>query len=119
MNEEGNLTITDRLKDMYISGGFNCYPAEIESTLLRHADVVQAAVIGYPDERMGEVGWAFVTLRQNASANAEDIGAWARNNMANYKAPRKVIVLDALPLNASGKVLKPTLRQEALAGTFK
>jgi acyl-CoA synthetase (AMP-forming)/AMP-acid ligase II len=68
---------------------------------------------------MGEVGWAFVTLRQGASASAEEIGGWARDNMANYKAPRKVIVLDALPLNASGKVLKPTLRQGALDGTLK
>ena len=119
MDEEGNLTITDRLKDMYISGGFNCYPAEIESTLLRHADVVQAAVIGYPDERMGEVGWAFVTLKQGATSNAAEISAWARDNMANYKAPRKIIILDALPLNASGKVLKPTLRQGALDGTLR
>ncbi|MDG0980851.1 MAG: FadD3 family acyl-CoA ligase [Halieaceae bacterium] len=119
MDEAGNLTITDRLKDMYISGGFNCYPAEIESTLLRHADVVQAAVIGYPDERMGEVGWAFVTLKTGSAVTADQISTWARDNMANYKAPKKLVIVDALPLNASGKVVKPTLRQGALDGTFK
>ena len=118
MDEEGNLTITDRLKDMYISGGFNCYPAEIENALLRHHDIVQCAVIGYPDERMGEVGWAFLVLREGIKEPSETYLAYAKNTMANYKAPRKVVICDSLPMNASGKVLKPTLRQWALEGKF-
>jgi acyl-CoA synthetase (AMP-forming)/AMP-acid ligase II len=118
MDEEGNLTITDRLKDMYISGGFNCYPAEIENALLRHDDIVQCAVIGYPDERMGEVGWAFLVLRDGVEESTETYLAYAKNSMANYKAPRRVVICESLPMNASGKVLKPTLRQWALEGQF-
>jgi len=115
MDAEGNLTITDRLKDMYISGGFNCYPAEIESHLLKHPDVVQCAVIGQPDPRMGEVGCAFVVLTEAAQTTEAELHAWARESMANFKVPRTLIMVDALPLNASGKVIKPTLRQWALS----
>jgi HIP---CoA ligase len=112
MDVEGNVTITDRLKDMYVSGGFNVYPAEIEAVLRRHPDVGQVAVIGLPDRRMGEVGLALVI----PNADGEPIGdgaeliAWARERLANYKVPRRVDVVDALPLNASGKVLKRELR---------
>lgn len=113
MDAAGNLTITDRLKDMYISGGFNCYPAEIESHLLRHPDVIQCAVIGQPDVRMGEVGCAFVVRRAGAEISESELHAWARGAMANFKVPRTIIFVDALPLNASGKVVKPTLRQWA------
>lgn len=106
----GNLTITDRVKDMFISGGFNAYPAEIENILLRNPAIGQVAVVGVDDHRMGEVGMAFVILRPDATATADDIKAWAKAEMANYKAPRYVEIVDELPLNASGKVLKFELR---------
>jgi acyl-CoA synthetase (AMP-forming)/AMP-acid ligase II len=113
MDERGYLVITDRKKDMFIVGGFNAYPAEIENTLMAHPAVGAAAVVGVPDERLGEVGSAFVILRPGASASADEIVAWCRAEMANYKVPRTVHVVDAFPLNASGKVLKYELRQRA------
>jgi acyl-CoA synthetase (AMP-forming)/AMP-acid ligase II len=94
---------------MFIVGGFNAYPAEIENLMLAHPDIAQVAVIGVPDERMGEVGCAFVVLR-GGEVPSDEIIAWCRDNMANYKAPRFVRIVDALPLNASGKVVKPILR---------
>ncbi|WEK42014.1 MAG: FadD3 family acyl-CoA ligase [Candidatus Sphingomonas colombiensis] len=110
MDEADYLRITDRKKDMYISGGFNCYPAEIEKLLSAHPAIGAVAVVGVPDERMGEIGHAFVVLRPGASVDGATLIGWARANMANYKAPRRVTLLDALPLNASGKVVKPDLR---------
>jgi acyl-CoA synthetase (AMP-forming)/AMP-acid ligase II len=100
---------------MFIVGGFNAYPAEIESLLLDHPDIVQAAVVGVPDDRMGEVGVAFVIPVAGAQADGDRIATWARAHMANYKAPTRVFVVDSLPLNASGKVLKYELRDRALA----
>ena len=116
MDERGYLKITDRMKDMFIVGGFNAYPAEIENELLRHPAIAQAAVVGAPDERLGEVGVAFVVPRAGEAADPEQIVAWAREQMANYKAPRRVVVVDALPVNASGKVLKFELRAQAARG---
>ncbi|HET7651403.1 MAG TPA: FadD3 family acyl-CoA ligase [Acidimicrobiales bacterium] len=113
MDAGGNVDITDRKKDMFIVGGFNAYPAEIEGELLRHPAIAQVAVVGAPDERMGEVGVAFVVARAGATVDADDVIAWARERMANYKVPRRVEVVDALPLNASGKVLKFELRERA------
>ena len=113
MTEDGYLTITDRKKDMFIVGGFNAYPAEIERLLLGHPDVAQAAVVGVPDERMGEVGYAFVLPTHGASPDPAEIVAWSKEHMANFKAPRYVEVVEALPLNASGKVLKFELRERA------
>jgi acyl-CoA synthetase (AMP-forming)/AMP-acid ligase II len=110
ITREGCLQITDRKKDMYISGGFNCYPAEIERMLAAHPAIAQAAVIGIPDARLGEVGKAFVLLRPGATAEPTDIITWARTSMANYKAPRTVVIVDSLPLNASGKIMKFALR---------
>jgi acyl-CoA synthetase (AMP-forming)/AMP-acid ligase II len=110
MDARGNLKITDRQKDMFIVGGFNAYPAEIERELLLHEAIAQAAVIGIPDERLGEVGMAFVVLRPGASLAPNDLIAWSRDRMANYKAPRRVEIVDKLPLNATGKVLKYELR---------
>jgi acyl-CoA synthetase (AMP-forming)/AMP-acid ligase II len=115
MTEDGYLTITDRKKDMFIVGGFNAYPAEIERLLLGHPDVAQAAVVGVPDDRMGEVGVAFVIPRHGTSPDPDQVVAWAREHMANFKAPRVVEVVDVLPLNASGKVLKYELRERAIA----
>ena len=115
MDDAGNVRITDRKKDMFIVGGFNAYPAEIEGALLRHPSVSQVAVIGVPDERMGEVGCAFVVPRPDVAPGglAEELVAWARDQMANYKVPRRVEVVEALPTNASGKVLKTELRGDA------
>ena len=104
LDARGYLKITDRLKDMYICGGFNCYPAEIEQRLLAHPDIVDVAVKGEPDARLGEIGHAFAVAAEGASE--ADIMKWARAHMANYKAPRRVSFVDALPRNASGKVQK-------------
>ncbi len=111
MDDAGYLRITDRIKDMFIVGGFNAYPAEIENALLGHPAIAQVAVVGVPDERMGEVGVAFVVARTGAMVDPAEIIAWSRTQMANYKVPRRVVVVDALPLNASGKVLKFQLRE--------
>jgi acyl-CoA synthetase (AMP-forming)/AMP-acid ligase II len=113
MNDRGYIKITDRTKDMFIVGGFNAYPAEIENMLNEHPAVGQVAVVGVPDERMGEVGYAFVVPRLNAEITPDELIAWAREKMANYKVPRHVEIVDALPLNASGKVLKYELRERA------
>ena len=106
MDAAGNVTITDRVKDMYVVGGFNAYPAEIEAILRGHDAVAQVAVVGVPDERMGEVGCAYVVPAPAAGGDVdpEDLGrailSWSRAAMANYKVPRGVVVVDALPLNA-------------------
>jgi acyl-CoA synthetase (AMP-forming)/AMP-acid ligase II len=113
MNEQGYLKITDRIKDMFIMGGFNVYPAEVENLLFEHEGIAASAVIGVPDERMGEVGMAFVVAVPGARLDAEELIAWSRENMANYKVPRYVEVVDVLPSNASGKVLKFELRERA------
>lgn len=111
IDERGYLAITDRKKDMYISGGFNCYPAEIEKLLSAHPAIEMAAVVGVADERMGEVGRAFVVLRPGATADARGIIDWARANMANYRVPREVVFVSSLPRNAGGKVLRTVLRE--------
>lgn len=112
LDERGRLRIAGRSKDMFLVGGFNAYPAEIEAMLLEHPGVREAAVIGVPDERLGEVGMAFVVPRPPAPS-AEDLIAWCRERMANYKVPRFVELIDELPLTASGKVLKTALRERA------
>ena len=116
MDERGYLKITDRIKDMFIMGGFNCYPAEIENQLFASGDFAQVAVIGVPDERMGEVGMAFVVPAPGRELSIHEIIDWCRENMANYKVPRRIEIVDALPMNASGKVLKYELRQRAREG---
>jgi len=113
LDAEGNLRITDRLGDMFTVGGFNAYPAEIERVLSRHELVADCAVVGIPDPRLGEVGKAFVVPGGTPGPGAaEELIAWARREMANYKVPRQVVFLAELPRNASGKVLKGRLRQE-------
>ncbi len=111
LDDAGYLKITDRVKDLYICGGFNCYPAEIERMMAAHPAIAQVAVIGVPDERMGEVGKAFIVPRPDAVIDEKAIIAWCREQMANYKAPRSIQTIDALPLNASGKVMKFKLRE--------
>jgi acyl-CoA synthetase (AMP-forming)/AMP-acid ligase II len=113
LDEGGNLRITDRLKDMFIVGGFNAYPAEIEDALAEHRAVRRASVVGIADARLGEVGVAFVVLHPEVPATAEEIIAWARSRMANYKVPRRIEIVSELPLNATGKVMKHVLRARA------
>ncbi|HEY0916302.1 MAG TPA: FadD3 family acyl-CoA ligase [Solimonas sp.] len=113
LDERGYLKITDRLKDMYIAGGFNCYPAEIERIIAAHPAVAQVAIIGVPDERLGEVGKACVVLRPGAALGDKELIAWCRDNMANYKVPRYAEMMVSLPTNPSGKVLKYQLRDLA------
>jgi acyl-CoA synthetase (AMP-forming)/AMP-acid ligase II len=115
IDERNNLRIVGRSKDMFIVGGFNAYPAEIEDALLRHPDIARVAVIGIPDERLGEVGMAFVVPRAGARPTEAEIIAWGRERMANYKVPRRVELIDALPVNATGKVVKDELRAWAVA----
>lgn len=117
MDERGGLRITDRVKDMFIVGGFNAYPAEIEQLLADHPDVAQSAVIGVPDARMGEVCHAFVVARIGTTPDPAQIISWAREHMANYKVPRVVHLVESLPLNPSGKVLKYELRDRMSAQT--
>jgi acyl-CoA synthetase (AMP-forming)/AMP-acid ligase II len=124
LDADGNVTITDRVKDMYVVGGFNAYPAEIEAILRGHEAVGQVAVVGVPDERMGEVGCAYVVPASGMPSGGTDeadamgraILSWSRSAMANYKVPRGVVLVDALPVNASGKVLKRELRARLTAG---
>jgi acyl-CoA synthetase (AMP-forming)/AMP-acid ligase II len=117
MDERGYVRVTDRTKDMFIVGGFNAYPAEIENMINEHPAVGAVAVVGVPDARMGEVGYAFVIPRLHAEITPQELIAWCRDKMANYKVPRHVEIVDALPLNASGKVLKYELRERARSKT--
>lgn len=110
MDEAGNIRITDRIKDMYLAGGFNCYPAEIEHVLRTMPGVDQVAIIGVDDQRLGQVGKAFIVRKTGATIDEAAVIAWCRAEMANYKVPRSVVFLDALPLNATGKVAKADLR---------
>jgi len=112
LDERGYLTITDRLKDMYICGGFNVYPAEVEQVLARHLAVAESAVIGVPDGRLGEVGKAFVVTRPGQQATADELIGFCRERLANYKVPRQVEFRTELPRNPAGKPLKRVLRQE-------
>ncbi|MBM7508943.1 acyl-CoA synthetase (AMP-forming)/AMP-acid ligase II [Nocardioides salarius] len=113
VDADGNMRITDRLKDMYVCGGFNVYPAEVEAALARLDGVVEAAVVGVPDERMGEVGAAFVVRRADSDLTGEQVVAFLRERIANFKVPRHVELVPELPRNAAHKVLKPELRARA------
>jgi HIP---CoA ligase len=125
MDAQGNVRITDRVKDMYVVGGFNAYPAEIEAILRGNEAVAQVAVVGVPDQRMGEVGCAYIVpasgMPSGETDEADALGrailSWSRDAMANYKVPRGVVLVDTLPVNASGKVLKRELRERHAAGS--
>lgn len=113
LDERGYLSITDRLKDMYICGGFNVYPAEVEQVLARLEGVAESLVIGVPDERLGEVGKAFVIPRPGYQLSTEDVLTHCKANLANYKLPREVEFRSDFPRNATGKALKRVLREES------
>jgi acyl-CoA synthetase (AMP-forming)/AMP-acid ligase II len=115
IGEGGNLHIVDRLKDMVMVGGFNVYPAEVERVLLEHDAVAQAAVIGLADARMGEVPAAFVVLMPGAVIDVESLVVYLGQRLAKFKVPRTVWLVDALPMNAAGKVAKAELRSDAVA----
>ena len=110
LDTNGYIKITDRSKDMFIVGGFNAYPAEIENILCDHPAISQAAVIGIEDERMGEVAKAFVILKPNQDLDTESLLQWSKDNMANYKVPREVKFVRELPTNAAGKIMKYLLK---------
>lgn len=114
LDDAGNLRITGRLKDMYICGGFNCYPAEIEAIIVTHPEISEVAIVGVPDERMGEVGCAFVRGPALDFDDSHFIN-WCRTHMANYKVPRYVQVVQSFPMNASNKILKHELQAQFLA----
>ncbi len=113
LDTNGYIKITDRSKDMFIVGGFNAYPAEIENILCDHPAISQAAVIGIEDERMGEVAKAFVVLKPNQNLDADSLLQWSKDNMANYKVPREVEFVSELPTNAAGKIMKYLLKDES------
>jgi len=113
LDDDANLHVTDRKKDMFIVGGFNVYPAEVEATLLGHPAVAQSAVVGAPDDRLGEVGHAFVIPRHDAAIDADELLAWCRTRMANFKVPRWITICDELPMTANGKVQKTVLRDRS------
>jgi fatty-acyl-CoA synthase len=112
MDADGDLYIVDRKKDMFISGGENVYPAEVENAIFELPQVAETAVIGIKDEKWGEVGLAVVSLKPKEQLNAEDIMAFLKERLAKYKVPKQVIFVDQLPRNAAGKVLKNKLREE-------
>ena len=113
IDADGYLAIVDRKKDMILRGGFNVYPREVEDVLLTHPAVAQCAVVGVADERLGEDVKAFVVRKAGQQATEDEIVAWCREQMAVYKAPRCVEFRDALPMSATGKVLKRELRAGA------
>jgi len=115
MNSDRYVKICDRKKDMYIIGGFNVAPAEVEGLLLEWDRIAGCAVVGVPDQRWGEVGVAFV-VASGDGLSPDDVVAWAREHMANYKVPRRVVIIDALPLNATGKIVKGELRAMLRSG---
>jgi len=115
LDEHGCLSITGRLKDIVIVGGFNVSPAEVENVLSRHPSVAECAVVGVPDDRLGAVCRAYVVARSGTGAEPQDLVAYARERLANFKVPRQVVVVSELPRNAAGKVLKRELRGDAVS----
>jgi fatty-acyl-CoA synthase len=116
IDEDGFYYIVDRTKDMYISGGENVYPAEVENTIYQLEGITEAAVIGLPDEKWGEIGCVVAVLKSGSTLTEEDILNHCDGKMAKFKLPRSVRFIDALPRNTTGKVLKTVLRQQAQQG---
>ncbi|MDX1645200.1 MAG: long-chain fatty acid--CoA ligase [Thermoanaerobaculia bacterium] len=112
MDEDGYFYVVDRTKDMVLRGGFNVYPREVEEVLMSHEEISLAAVVGVPDDKLGEEIKAFVVLKPGSELGAEEIVAWSKENIAAYKYPRLVEIRDDLPMTATGKILKKELRQE-------
>ena len=117
MDDEGFIYIVDRQKDMYISGGENVYPAEVENVIYQIPQIAEAAIIGVPDEKWGEIGFAFIVIKKDENLSEEEIIDHCLKNLAKFKIPKGVEFIDALPRNATGKVLKRTLREEKLGAS--
>lgn len=116
LDEHGCLKITDRIKDMFIVGGFNVYPAEVENVLRKHPAINESAVIGAEDERLGTVGRAYIAVLPSAEKpSVEELEAFCRQRLANFKVPREFVFVDDFPRNATGKILKGELRESASA----
>jgi long-chain acyl-CoA synthetase len=109
-DEEGFYYVVDRSKDMIVRGGYNVYPREVEEVLMTHEQVSLAAVVGVPHERLGEEVRAHVILAENASVTAEELRVWAKEQMADYKYPREIVLAEQLPMTSTGKILKRELR---------
>jgi acyl-CoA synthetase (AMP-forming)/AMP-acid ligase II len=116
LDEDGYVYIQDRYKDMIVSGGVNIYPAEVESAIYGHPGIAEVAVIGVPDDKWGEAVKAIVVPKPGNALAEQDVVAFARERIAGYKVPKSVSFMDALPRNASGKVLKTALRKPYWAG---
>lgn len=116
LDEDGFLYICDRLKDMVISGGENVYPAEVEGILYKHDDITEVAILGLPDEKWGEAVTAFVVLRQGAQMTLDSLRAWADSQLARYKLPLRLHIIEELPRNPAGKVLKYVLKEQFTDG---
>jgi long-chain acyl-CoA synthetase len=115
LDEDGYLFLTDRIKDMIVSGGENVYPIEVEEALAQHPDVLDVAVIGVPDGRWGETVKALVIPRPDRAPEPDDLLAFARDRLAGYKLPRSIELVDDLPRTPTGKVLKRELRERYAA----
>ena len=111
-DEDGYFSILDRKKDMVIVNGMNVYPRIIEEVLYRFEAVLEAAVIGEPDELHGEIPVAYIVLKEGFEAESSDIRGWCRQHLGSYEVPRKVKFLDALPKNAAGKIVKRVLNKQ-------
>lgn len=111
MTGEGWLFVVDRIKDLINAGGYKVVPRDVEDVLYQHPAVREASVVGVPDEYRGETVKAFVSLVPNAAVSSEELIAYCRDRMAAYKYPRSVVILDELPKNASGKLLRRELRR--------
>ena len=116
IDADGFIYIKDRLKDMILSGSENVYPAEVEAAMDAHPDIVELAVIGAPDPQWGEAVKAVVVRREGSDLNEKELLAWTRERIAGFKCPKTVDFTNALPRNASGKVLKRTLREKYWEG---
>jgi long-chain acyl-CoA synthetase len=112
IDDDGYVTIVDRKKDMIIRAGFNVYPREVEEVMLTHPAVSMAAVIGMPDERLGEEVMSYVVRRPEADVSAEELIDWCREQMAAYKYPRRIEFREGLPIGATGKILKRELKPQ-------
>jgi acyl-CoA synthetase (AMP-forming)/AMP-acid ligase II len=111
MDQEGYLYLKDRLKDMVVSGGENIYPVEVENAIAKHDAVADVAVIGIPDDKFGEALLAFVVLKPGSSLELDELVAFCRDRIAGYKIPRRLEIIEQLPRNPSGKILKKILRE--------
>ena len=114
LDEQGQFIITGRLKEMFISGGFNVYPAEVENFLYTLAGIAQVAIVGIPDKRMGEVGMAFVVEKPGFSLTEDDILYYCKGRIAGYKVPRYVVFVDEMPMAGVGKVQKFVLHERGI-----